>query len=56
MHPIHPLLMDIARSRMQERQAVATRWRKRVAMRRERPTQSQSRSRFQSVLSLLLML
>ncbi len=55
MHPIHPLLMDIARTRTQEQQAAATRWRKLAAIRHGRTAQPQTRFRFQSVLSLLLM-
>ncbi len=58
MHPMYPLLPDIARSRTEEQQAAATRWRKRTATRPGRPAPSQTwfRFRLQSMLSLLLTL
>ncbi len=56
MHPIYPLLPDIARSRTHQQQAAATRWRQLAVIRRGWPTQRQTRFRFQSVRSLLLTL
>ena len=56
MHPIHPLLSDVARSRTQDQQAAATRWRQLSAIRRGRSARRQTRFRFQSVLSFLLTL